>query len=105
MTSELYHIFLKTVILFSRPAEVLYTYYSLPYAGKPEIPNECYVPGTDGKSMYLVTKLRLYCDLTGRNITMDRCLTRLSIADWLLGRNMTVVGTMKDNRVGIPPKL
>ena len=85
-------------------AEVPYTYYSLPYAGKPEIPNEYYVPDTDEKSMYLVTKLRLYCDLTGRNITMDRYFTSLSIADWLLGRNMAVVGTMKDNRVGIPQK-
>ena len=39
-------------------AEVPNTYYSLPYAGKPEIPNEYYVPCTDEKSMYLVTKLR-----------------------------------------------
>ena len=30
-------------------AEVPYTYCSLPYAGKPEIPNEYYVPGTDEK--------------------------------------------------------
>ena len=36
---------------------------------------------------------------------MDRYFTSLSIADWLLERNMTVVGTMKDNRVRIPPKL
>ena len=85
--------------------QVPYTYYSLPYAGKHEIPNEYYVPGMDEKSMYLVTKLRLYCDLTGRNISMDRYFTSLSIADWLLERNMTVVGTMKDNRVGIPQKL
>ena len=28
-------------------AEVPYTYYSLPNAGKPEIPNKYYVPGTD----------------------------------------------------------
>ena len=86
-------------------AEVPNTYYSLPYVGKPKIPNEYYVPGTNEKSLYLVTKLRLYCDLTGRNITMDRYFTSLSIADWLLGRNVTVVGTMKDNRVGIPQKL
>ena len=86
-------------------AEVPYTYYSLPYVGKPEIPNEYYVPGTDEKSMYLVTKLRLYCNLTGWNIMMDRYFTSLSIADWLLERNMTVVGTMKDNRVRIPQKL
>ena len=86
-------------------AEVPYTYYRLPYAGKPEIPNEYYVQGPDEKSMYLVTKLRLYCDLTGRNISMDRYFTSLSIADWLLGRNMAAVGTMKDNRVGIPQTL
>ena len=36
---------------------------------------------------------------------MDRYFTSLSIADWLLEKNITVIGTMKENRVGIPQEL
>ena len=34
-------------------AELPYTYYTLPYAGRPEEPNEFYVNGTDKKTLFI----------------------------------------------------
>ena len=83
-------------------AEVPYTYFSLPYAGKPQTPNEFYVPGTDEKTMYLVTNLAKQCDITGRNISMDRYFTSIPLSEWLHQTKLTVMGTLKENRIGIP---
>ena len=58
------------------------TYYSLPYAGKPE-KNEgpvanYYINGTNGHFKYLINKLFLYCNLQGINISMDHYFTSVS---------------------------
>ena len=34
---------------------------------------------------------------------MDRYFTSIPLSEWLLDRNITVVGTLKENRIGIPP--
>ena len=44
---------------------VPYTYFTLPYVGKPEIKgSEFYVTGTDEYSVYLVDKLSSHVDIT-----------------------------------------
>ena len=36
---------------------------------------------------------------------MDHLCTSFEIADWLLERKITTLGTMQSNRVGIPPEI
>ena len=36
---------------------------------------------------------------------MDRLYTSFKVADWLLKRNVTMIGTIISNRVGIPPEM
>ena len=36
---------------------------------------------------------------------MDRLYTSFECADWLLGKKITSVGTIQQNRVGIPPEM
>ena len=41
----------------------------------------------------------------GRNILMDRLYTTVSTANWLLKNEITVVGTLVSNRIGLPDDL
>ena len=43
-----------------------------------------------------------HTNLKGRNISMDRYFTSIPLSEWLLDRNITLVGTMKESRAGIP---
>ena len=88
-------------------ASLPYTYYLLPYAGKPENLNEnlykkYYVSGTDEYTKYLVEGVSQYNDICGTNIAMDRYFTSVSIADWTRSKNITIVGTMRLDCIGIP---
>ena len=66
---------------------VPYTYFTLPYAGKPEIEGtEFYITGTDEYSVYLVDKLSSHVDITGRNLSLDRYFTSVTIAHYLKKR-------------------
>ena len=79
---------------------------ALVYAGKStKEPNEFYVKGTINYIKKLITNLEKHQNLLGRNISMDRLYTRFEVADWLLDRNITMIGTIMSNRVGIPPKI
>ena len=55
-----------------------YTYYSLPYAGKPEVVDghaaKYYVTGTDAYTKYLVDEVSNYSSIQGCNISMDQIL-------------------------------
>ena len=93
------------LIISLRDGEVPYTYTSLPYAGKPENPDKYYVVGTDEKTQYLVKRLLEHTNLTGRNISVDRYFTSVPLSEWLLDRNVTLVGTMNESRVGIPHEI
>ena len=76
------------------------------YCGKPEgEPDENYVAGTFNYITVLVEKLSRHQKLEGRNISMDRLYTSFLIANWLLQRKITMVGTLQANRVGIPPEI
>ena len=88
---------------------VQYTYISLPYAGKPTgTPDAYYVTGTDKYTEYLVTYALQEggkeC-MKGRNIALDRYFTSMAIAEWCLERNITITGTLKSDRKGIPNEM
>ncbi len=86
-----------------------YTYFSLPYAGKPEEgANEYYVTKTDNYTKYLVEntiRIAGTASLRGRNISLDRYFTSLTIADWLLEKDITITGTLRKDRIGLPREL
>ena len=65
---------------------VLYTYYTLPYDGKPDEINgdSHYVTGTDKYTEYFVDGLQEHVDLSGRNVSMDRYFSSMTIAAHLL---------------------
>ena len=83
-------------------SSVQYTYFSIPYAGKPDNPNEFYVTGTDSYTEYLVTKCKK-AFLSGRNISMDNYFTSVSIARWCWEQKIIIVGTWKQGRKGMTP--
>ena len=43
--------------------------------------------------------------MNGRNITTDNLYTSIPLANKLLERKMTLVGTMRHNRVGLPKEV
>ena len=65
-----------------------YTYYSLPYAGKPEVVDghaaKYYETGTDAYTKYLVDEVSNCSSIQGCNISMDRYFTSVSLAEWAL---------------------
>ena len=89
-------------------ATVPYTYFSLPYAGKPEILDKenpatsYYVTETDEYTKYLVNGFSTVANMSGCNISMDRYFTSIPLAQSCLERNITIVGTMQLNQKGIP---
>lgn len=96
-------------------ATVPYTYYSHAYAGRPEATKrdpaasdpalKYYINTVDDYSKYLITGLHNYQDISGRNISLDRYFTSLSLVRWGLGNNVTIVGTMRKDRQGIPVEM
>ena len=64
-----------------------------------------YVAGTFNYITVLVEKLNRHQKLEGRNISMDRLYTSFLIANWLLQKKITVVGTLQATHVGIPPEI
>ena len=49
----------------------------------------------------MVEKLSQYASLKGRNISFDRLYTLISLADWLLAKDVTSVGALVANRRGL----
>ena len=92
-------------------AAVHYTYFFLPYAGKPEVLNKenpatsYYVTGTDEYTKYLVNDFSTVTNMSGCNISMDRYFTSVPLAQWCLERNITIVGTMRLGRKGIAAEI
>ena len=86
-----------------------YTYFTLPYAGKPEeIAGEAakfYVTGIDEYTKYLVTGFNQYNSIQGCNISMDWYFTSVTLAEWRLQNNCTIVGTMRHDRKDIANEL
>ena len=86
-----------------------YTYYTLTYAGKPEVAEgdtaKYYITGTDTYTQYLVNKISNYNRIQGFNISLDRYFTSVSLAEWALQKKFTIVGTMRHDWKGIPKEL
>ena len=79
-----------------------YTYFTLPYAGKPESSDKHYVTGADNYMKYLADGLIDFVDIRGCNINLNRNFTSLPIAENLLQKKITVVGTMRINIISFP---
>ena len=87
-------------------ASIPYTYWTLPYAGKPDVlGSDYYVTGTDEYTKYLVTQFTKHCPMDGRNISLDRYFTSVSVAEWCLSKKITIVGTMRTDRKGIAKEM
>ena len=88
---------------------VYFTYVSLPYAGKlTGTPDKYYVTGTDKYTEYLVnTAIELGGKkfLKGQNISLDCYFTLMVIAEWCLEKNITITGTLKSKRKGMPKEI
>ena len=87
-------------------ADVPYTYFTLSYNGKPDSPdNEYYVTGTDEYLKYLVNNFLSNNKLTGRNISLGRYFTSVTLAQWCLEKKISIVGTVRTDRKGIPKEM
>ena len=90
---------------------VPYTYFSLPYAEKPEVLNKenlavsYYVTGTDKYTKYLVKGFSTDSNMSCCNFPMDRCFTSIPLAQWSLERNITIVDTMRLDQKDLPPEI
>ena len=83
-----------------------YTYNSLVYAGKPEQGNRPFsIEGIETYIKTLVEKTGSKLPLQGRNISMDRLYSSIPIANWLLEKHITIIGTPMTNRRGIPDEV
>ena len=79
-----------------------YTYKACPYVGKSEIEKEpYYIDSAENYVHYLVNQTANNVELQGQNISMDRLYITISLVNWLLGRNITCVGTLNHDRQGI----
>ena len=80
-------------------AEVLYTYTSIIYVVKPvDKSSPYYAQIMDHIVKYLVNSLTREANIKGHNLSADRFYASIEIANWLLGKNVTCVGTIKGNR-------
>ena len=85
---------------------VPYTHRSEAYAGKPAVEGGGYhFPTVEEITLRLVDKVREQQDLQGRNLTFDNLYTSIPLAEKLLARKMTCVGTMRHNRKGLPKEV
>ena len=83
-----------------------FTFSTAVYSGKPKAePTSYYTPGTSQTIKYLIQNLECHTNLVGRNISYDRLYTSIPIAQWLLDRPITSVGTLQSNRKGIPAEI
>ena len=92
-------------------ATVPYTYFSVPYAVKPEVLNKensatsYNVTGTDEYTKYLVNGFSSVANISGCNMSMDRYFTSVPLAQWCLERNITIVSAMRQDPKGIPAEI
>ena len=82
----------KYALLYQRlcDSSIPYTYYSLPYTGKPEKferpAAKYYITGSCKYSKHFINKQFVYCKLQGINTSMNRYFTSVSLATWALGK-------------------
>ena len=86
-----------------------YTYYTLPYAGKPKVAKgdaaKYYVTGTEDYIQYLVNEISNNSRIQGCNILLDQYFTFVSLAECTLEKKFMIVDTMRHDHKGIPKEL
>ena len=83
-----------------------YTDKALPYAAKPTAGDgPFYISSTADYIKNLVIRTKEQVKLDGRNISMDRLYTSVEITNWLLEKNITIVGTVQKGRVDFPEEV
>ena len=84
-----------------------YCYYRLPYAGKPDSLKEnnvkkYYMSGMDEYTIYLLNGVSQFNNIRGTNISKDRYFTSVTVADWVNQEDVTLVGTIRLDSIGLP---
>ena len=86
-----------------------YTFTSFAYAGKPRNydsqPWKYYIRGSEETVKTMVKNLLKPKNLSRRNLTYDKMYTFVTLANWLLEKNITTVWTFQTNRKGIPNEI
>ena len=86
-----------------------YTYYTLPYAGKPSKTNneasKSYILQTDEYTKYLANGVNYYNSIDGSNISMDWYFTSVTIVHGALEKKITTISSMRLDRRGIPKEV
>ena len=83
-------------------SDSLYMYDILPYAGKAADPDpSLHITGASNMVRHMASSI----EGSGRNITMDRFFTGVELAEELLEKKLTVVGTIQKSRRHIPEEL
>ena len=83
-----------------------FTFSTAVYSDKPKAePTFYYTSGTSQTVKYLIQNLECYTNLVARNILYDRLYTSIAMAQWLLDRGKTSVGTLQSNRKAIPAEI
>ena len=86
--------------------EMPFTHRSEAFVGKPILKGgDYYVKSTEDITLRLVDKVRRGQDLRGRTITMDNLYSSIPLCNKLLDRKISMVGTMRHDRVGLPKEV
>ena len=100
--SHKYGVLLKSL----KDARFPYTYKALPYAAKPTAGyGPFYISSTTEFFKILVIRTKEQVRLDGRNFAMACLYTSVEIANWLLEKNITILGTVQIVRVGFPEEV
>ena len=76
------------------------------YSDKPKAePTSYYTPGMSRTIKYLIQNLECHTNLVARSILYDRLYTFIPMAQRLLDRGKTSVGTLQSNRKTIPAEI
>ena len=83
-----------------------YTHRSEVFAGKPEIQGQTpyYNPSTEAVTLRLFDTYG-WDKLKGRNISLDNLYTSIPMTQKMLEKGVTVLGTMRHNRKGLPKEI
>lgn len=83
-----------------------YTFVTTVNSGKPESgAGEYYIPHVIDITQNMVETLDDAVDISGRNISFDRLYTSLPLAEWLLDRGISCLGTLMANKRFIPAEV
>ena len=92
----------KSINAFRYP----FTFSTAVYSDEPKAePTSYYTPGTSQIVKSLIQNLECHTNLVARNILYDRLYTSMPMAQWLLDRGKTSVGTLQSNRKAIPAEI